>query len=51
MIKPRQALFKWRHFEPEVIVCAVDDFLFRTDEFDHEFLWLISRRDAGFEPL
>jgi transposase, IS6 family len=23
MIKPRPALFKWRHFEPEVIVCAV----------------------------
>ena len=23
MIKPRPALFKWRHVEPEVIVCAV----------------------------
>ena len=23
MIKPRPALFKWRHFEPESIVCAV----------------------------
>jgi putative transposase len=23
MIKPRPALFKWRHFEPDVIVCAV----------------------------
>src|SRR5579864_9537534 len=23
MIKPRPALFKWRHFEPEIIVCAV----------------------------
>ena len=23
MIKPRQALFKWRHFEPEIIICAV----------------------------
>src|ERR1700720_2422829 len=23
MIKPRPVLFKWRHFEPEVIVCAV----------------------------
>ena len=23
MIKPRPAMFKWRHFEPEVIVCAV----------------------------
>jgi IS6 family transposase len=23
MIKTRPALFKWRHFEPEVIVCAV----------------------------
>ena len=23
MIKPRSALFKWRHFEPELIVCAV----------------------------
>jgi transposase, IS6 family len=23
MIKPRSALFKWRHFEPEIIVCAV----------------------------
>ena len=23
MIKPRQALFKWRHFEPEIIVCVV----------------------------
>ena len=23
MIKPRPALFNWRHFEPEVIVCAV----------------------------
>ena len=22
MIKPRPALFKWRHFEPEIIVCA-----------------------------
>jgi transposase-like protein len=23
MIKPRPALFRWRHFEPDVIVCAV----------------------------
>jgi len=23
MIKPRPTLFKWRHFEPDVIVCAV----------------------------
>jgi IS6 family transposase len=23
MIKPRPALFKWRHFEPEIILCAV----------------------------
>ena len=23
MIKSRPALFKWRHFEPEIIVCAV----------------------------
>src|SRR5260370_26610497 len=23
MDKPRPALFKWRHFEPEIIVCAV----------------------------
>ena len=23
MIKPRPALFKWRHYEPEIIVCAV----------------------------
>ena len=23
MIKPRPVLFKWRHFEPELIVCAV----------------------------
>src|SRR5258705_12980616 len=23
MIKPRPGLFKWRHFEPEIIVCAV----------------------------
>ena len=23
MIKPRPTLFKWRHFEPEIIVCAV----------------------------
>src|SRR6266478_1507914 len=23
MIKPRPALFKWRHFEPEIIVCPV----------------------------
>src|ERR1700736_3421080 len=23
MPKPRPALFKWRHFEPEIIVCAV----------------------------
>ncbi len=23
MIKPRPALFKWRHFEPEIIVWAV----------------------------
>src|SRR6201988_1134060 len=23
MIKPRPALFKWRHFDPEIIVCAV----------------------------
>ncbi len=23
MIKLRPALFKWRHFEPEIIVCAV----------------------------
>ena len=23
MHKPRPALFKWRHFEPEIIVCAV----------------------------
>ena len=23
MIKPRPVLFKWRHFEPEIIVCAV----------------------------
>jgi len=23
MIKPRPALFKWRYFEPEIIVCAV----------------------------
>jgi len=23
MIKPRPALFKLRHFEPEIIVCAV----------------------------
>ena len=23
MSKPRPALFKWRHFEPEIIVCAV----------------------------
>jgi len=23
MNKPRLALFKWRHFEPEIIVCAV----------------------------
>jgi transposase-like protein len=23
MIKTRPALFKWRHFEPEIIVCAV----------------------------
>ncbi len=23
MNKPRPALFKWRHFEPEIIVCAV----------------------------
>jgi IS6 family transposase len=23
MPKPRPALFKWRHFQPEIIVCAV----------------------------
>src|SRR5229473_5605699 len=23
MNKPRPALFKWRHFEPEIMVCAV----------------------------
>jgi len=23
MPKPRPVLFKWRHFEPEIIVCAV----------------------------
>jgi len=23
MNKPRLALFKWRHFEPEIVVCAV----------------------------
>ena len=23
MPNPRPALFKWRHFEPEIIVCAV----------------------------
>src|SRR5215831_16361348 len=23
MNNPRQALFKWRHFEPEIIICAV----------------------------
>ena len=23
MTRPRPALFKWRHFEPEIIVCAV----------------------------
>src|SRR6267142_4569917 len=23
MIKTRPALFKWRHFEPEIIICAV----------------------------
>jgi hypothetical protein len=23
MPEPRPALFKWRHFEPEIIVCAV----------------------------
>jgi hypothetical protein len=23
MIKPRQALFKWRHFEPEIITPSV----------------------------
>jgi hypothetical protein len=27
MIKPRPALFKWRHFEPEIIVCAVHWYL------------------------
>jgi len=23
MIKPRPAIFKWRHLEPEIIVCAI----------------------------
>jgi transposase-like protein len=23
MLKPRPALFKWRYFEPEIIICAV----------------------------
>ena len=27
MIKLRPALFKWQHFEPEIIVCAVRWFL------------------------
>jgi transposase-like protein len=27
MIKLRPALFKWRHFEPELIVCAVRCYL------------------------
>jgi transposase, IS6 family len=27
MIKPRPALFKWRHFEAEVLVCAIGWYL------------------------
>ena len=28
-----------------------DDFLFRTDELDHEFFWLVGRLDTSFQPL
>ncbi len=41
MIKPRPALFKWRHFEPEIIVCAVRWYLrFSLSYRDvEELLW------------
>jgi transposase-like protein len=42
MIKPRQALFKWRHFEPEIIICAVRWYLrFSLSYRDVEELLLV----------
>jgi transposase-like protein len=41
-MKPRPALFKWRHFEPEIIVCAVRWYLscmaLRTTKADENAL-------------
>ena len=40
MSKPRPALFKWRHFEPEIIVCAARWYLrFSLSYRDVEEFW------------
>ena len=60
MIKSRPALFKWRHFEPEIIVCAVRWYLrfslsYRDVEemlverglpADHTSIWRLVQRYA-----
>jgi transposase-like protein len=47
MIKPRQALLKWRHFEPEIIICAVRwDLRFSLSYRDVEELLLKRDRPA-----
>ena len=45
MIKPRPALFKWRHFEPEIILCAVRWYLrFSLSYRDVEELDVLQKR-------
>jgi transposase-like protein len=49
MVKPRQALLKWRHFEPEIIIFAVRWYLrFSLSYRDVEELLL--ERDLPCEP-
>ena len=64
MCKTRLALFKWRHFEPVIIVCAVRWYLryslsYRDVEelvnerglsMDHTTIWRWVQRPAGTEP-
>ena len=52
MIKPRPALFKWRHFEPEIIVCAVRWYLrFSLSYRDVEELLAERGIDASYETV
>jgi hypothetical protein len=60
MIKTRPALFKWRHFETEIIVCAVRWYLrfslsyrgviIRDTSFQEQFLDVPTRDARGNSP-